>query len=167
MSSDSELVRRTLVLKDRGSYGQLVQKYQTEIRTYLLRLTRNKELADDLAQESFLLGFRNLNQLNESAHYRAWVYKIAYREFLKWARRKKENCNEVPDVGYSDITVSARSEVNSLLSQVRPEEQAALILCLGQEFTHHEAAEILQMPVGTIKSLILRAREKLGEHREQ
>jgi RNA polymerase sigma factor (sigma-70 family) len=160
--TDQELVHRTLVLKDRSSYGQLVQKYQREIRTYLVRLSKNKEMADDLAQESFLIGFRTLAQLKETKHYRAWMYSIAYHEFLQWFRRQK---NQVADEvrPHSELeNISSKLELNSLLKQIREEEQAAVILCLGHGFTHSEASDILKMPEGTIKSLILRAREKIG-----
>jgi RNA polymerase sigma-70 factor (ECF subfamily) len=162
VSTDQELVHRTLVLKDKFSYGRLVQKYQKEIRTYLLRLSRNKETADDLAQESFLTGFRNLAQLRDSGQYRAWMFRIAYHEFLQWLRRQKETATEDVEAHYENETLSAKAELNSLLKQIRDEERAAIILCLGHGFTHGEAAELLKVPEGTVKSLILRAREKIG-----
>ena len=162
MLTDQELVHRTLVLKDRFAYGQLVQKYQKEIRTYLVRLSKNKETADDLAQDSFLVGFRNLVQLKNTHHYRAWIYSVAYHEFLQWLRRQKNHNTEKTDLHSESENISAKVELNSLLMQIRDEERAAIILCLGHGFTHSEAANILKMPEGTVKSLILRAREKLG-----
>ncbi len=162
MLTDQELVHRTLVLKDKFSYGRLVQKYQKEIRTYLLRLSKNKETADDLAQESFLNGFRNLGQLKDSGHYRAWMFRIAYYEFLQWLRKQKATASESIENSSSYDDLSAKAELNSLLKHIRDEERAAIILCLGHGFTHGEAAELLNVPEGTVKSLILRAREKIG-----
>lgn len=162
MTTDQELVRRALVLKEKSAYSQLVQRYQKEIRTYLMRLTRNLETADDLAQESFLVGFRNLTQLTDSKNYRAWIYKIAYREFLQWHRKQKERAGDFSEPIQLSAPIATRVELVSVLNQIRAEEQAAIVLCLGQEFSHSEAAKILQIPVGSVKSLILRAREKLG-----
>ena len=162
MLSDRERVQRALVLDDRAAYGDLVRKYQVEIRTYLTRLTRNKEAADDLAQESFLHGYRHLAQLADGAKFRPWLFAIAHTQFLQWWRRRKDTSSELPETGGGEARVSARVEVESLLKALRPEERSAMILCLGHDFTHAEAAATLGLPLGTVKSLILRARQKLG-----
>lgn len=162
MLTDQDRVHRTLFLHDKNAYNDLVRKYQVEIRTYLTRLIRNREWADDVAQETFLKGYRLLAQLQEAAKFRSWIYSIAHTEFLQWYRKNKER--EVTlSSDTSELSVSARAEVNSLLKTLRPIECSAIVLCLGHEFTHSEAAEILKMPLGTVKSLILRAKEKLGE----
>lgn len=162
MISDRERVHRALVLDDRAAYSDLVRKYQTEVRTYLVRLTRNRETADDLAQETFLTGYRRLAQLTDAGKFRAWLYSIAHSQFLQWWRQRKPEGGEGPEQGGGEMAVSAKAEVESLLKSLRPEERSALILCLGHEFTHAEAAAMLALPLGTVKSLVQRARQKLG-----
>src|SRR5580704_5572813 len=93
---DSELVRRVLLLQDRGAYCGLVRKYQAEVRSYLARLTRSREWADDIAQETFLHGFRRLDQLKDHGKFRAWIFALAHSQFLQW-HRAHENFEEHED----------------------------------------------------------------------
>lgn len=162
-TTDRELIRRVLILGDRDAYCGLVRKYQAEVRSYLLRLTRKAEWADDLAQEAFLGGFRHLDQLKDHDKFRAWIYSVAHSQFLQW-HRSHESFEEVEEglEAADPSDVFARAEVKMLLKSLRPEESSALTLCLAHDFTHAEAALALGLPLGTIKSLILRAREKIG-----
>src|SRR4051812_46906924 len=84
--SDAELVRRVLILNDRDAYCGLVRKYQAEVRSYLLRLLGHRDYADDIAQETFLCGYRRLDQLKDHAKYRSWIYSVAHSQFLQWHR---------------------------------------------------------------------------------
>ncbi len=167
MQSDLDLVQRTLLLDDRKAYSQLVRKYQVAIRTYLARLTRNKEIADDLAQDTFLAGYRRLAQIHDGAKYQAWIYSIAHNEYLQWYRRQPKVTEslerELAGPQDEERAANAKIAVNELLQTMRPEEQSAIVLCLGHEFSHAEAAAILKIPVGTVKSLILRTRQKLTQ----
>jgi RNA polymerase sigma-70 factor (ECF subfamily) len=171
-ASDRELVQRVLILDDRNAYSALVRKYQSQIRAYLYRRTRDREWADDLAQEAFLQGYRSIHQLSGGDRFRGWLFTIAHRQFLQ-AYRSRTNEHQSIDNWPGDGVVlfepvssaglDERAEVQALLSSLRANEQEAIILCLGYEFTHPEAAEILGLSVGTVKSLVLRAREKLRD----
>jgi RNA polymerase sigma factor (sigma-70 family) len=160
---DRELVQRVLLLNDRAAYSGLVRKYQAVIRSYLFRLTHSRETADDLAQETFLNGYRRLDQLKDHDKFRSWIYSIAHSEFLQWFRSLKtfELSGESDDVA-DPTDFFAGAEVRSLFKTLKPEECSALTLCLGHDFTHSEAAAALNLPLGTVKTLILRAREKIG-----
>lgn len=162
MSTDKELVQRVLLLNDRTAYSGLVRKYQAAVRSYLFRLTRSREFSDDLAQETFLNGYRRLDQLKDHDKYRTWIFSVAHSEFLQWHRSQKtlESSESYDAIDATDVFAGA--EVRSLLKSLRPEESSALTLCLAHDFTHQEAAAALNLPLGTVKSLILRAREKLG-----
>ena len=160
--SDEELVRRVLILNDRQAYGDLVRKYQVAVRSYLRRLTANPEWADDIAQEAFLNGYRRLDQLKEFNKFRSWIYAVAHSQFLQWHRSHESFENEENIESPQTEDSFAGTEVRLLFKSLRPEECSALTLCLAHDFTHAEAAEMLNVPLGTIKSLILRAREKLG-----
>ena len=162
MSDDREWVQKVLLFDDRKAYSSLVRKHQATVRAFLLRRTRNLELADDLAQETFLQGYRRLDQLKDGSKFISWILSIAQNQFLQWARAQKNMTSELPDPGAEDPALTAGVEAASLLKSMRPEERSAMILCLGHEYTHTEAAEILKVPLGTVKSLILRAKQKLG-----
>ena len=163
---DRELVQRVLVLNDRNAYCDLVRKYQVEVRSYLVRLTHNGEWACDIAQETFLTGYRRLDQLKDFGKFRAWIYSVAHTQFLQWHRSHENfDSDEAIDVAIAGDAF-AGSELRMLFKSLRPEECSVLTLCLAHEFSHGEAAQMLNLPIGTVKSLILRARAKLGVKNE-
>src|SRR5215470_11191411 len=94
--SDAELIARVVVSDDRHAFGELVRRHQSAIRATLRRLAAgNLALADDLAQETFLLAYRNLKSFRQEARFSTWLYRIAYNAFLADARKTKETA--LPD----------------------------------------------------------------------
>jgi RNA polymerase sigma-70 factor (ECF subfamily) len=128
----------------------------------LWRLTGSREFADDIAQETFLSGYRHLDQLKDHDKFRTWIYSVAHSQFLQWHRSQKNFESSEGFDAADETDVFAGAEVRSLFKTLRPEECSALTLCLAHDFSHAEAASALKLPVGTVKSLILRAREKIG-----
>ena len=159
---DRELVKRVLLLNDRSAYSSLVSRHQASVRSYLFKLTHSQEWADDLAQEAFLNGYRHLDQLKDHTKYRSWIFSVAHTQFLQWHRSHKSFESSESHDAVQETDFYAGTEVRSLLKNLRPEECSALTLCLAHDFTHQEAADMLGLPLGSVKSLILRAREKLG-----
>src|ERR1043165_6878546 len=89
--TDAELIARVVVQDDRHAFSELVRRYQSSIRTTLRRLTAgNDALADDLAQDTFLLAYRNLRSFRQEARFSTWLYRIATNAFLADARKRKE-----------------------------------------------------------------------------
>src|ERR1043166_8284441 len=89
--SDAQLIARVLVQDDRHAFGELVRRYQSAVRATLRKLTGgNQALAEDLAQETFLLAYRNLRSFRQEARFSTWLYRIAYNAFLAAARTTKE-----------------------------------------------------------------------------
>jgi RNA polymerase sigma-70 factor, ECF subfamily len=159
---DRELVKRVLLLNDRSAYSSLVSRHQSAVRSYLFKLTHSREWADDLAQETFLSGYRHLDQLKDHTKYRSWIFSVAHTQFLQWHRSHKSFESDESHDAAQETDFFAITEVRSLFKSLRPEECSALTLCLAHDFTHQEAADMLGLPLGSVKSLILRAREKIG-----
>ena len=89
--SDAALIARVVVSDDRHAFGELVRRHQSAVRATLRKLTSgNSALADDLAQETFLLAYRNLKSFRQEARFSTWLYRIAYNAFLADARKMKE-----------------------------------------------------------------------------
>src|SRR5207245_3324803 len=89
--SDAQLIARVLVQDDRHAFGELVRRHQSAVRACLRKLTTgNHALADDLAQETFLLAYRNLKSFRQEAKFSTWLYRIAYNAFLADLRKTKE-----------------------------------------------------------------------------
>jgi RNA polymerase sigma-70 factor (ECF subfamily) len=164
MSTDNSLAQRARS-GDASAFGALVREHQSKVRGFLRRLTRgDAALADDLAQETFLEAHRKIAQFRGEGSFGAWLCGIAWSRFLMERRRRREEPLEASDETASADPTSAslaRLDLEKAMARLAPMETAALTLCYGFGHSHGEAAEILQLPLGTVKSHVLRGREKL------
>ena len=164
MSTDTILVQRART-GDAAAFGTLVRQHQSKLRGFLRRLTRgDAALADDLAQETFLEAHRKLDQFRGEGSFGSWLCGIAWSRFLMERRKRREEPLEAPDETASvDMNAAslARLDLEKAMAQLAPPERAALTLCYAFGHSHGEAAEILNLPLGTVKSHVLRGREKL------
>lgn len=152
--------------KDSAAFGVLVRMHQSALRGFLMRLTRGDgALADDLAQETFLEAFRKIAQFRGDGSFAGWLYRIAWSRFLMQARRRREESperfGEAGAMPHPEEAQLARLDLESAMSKLALAERAALTLCLALGQSHEEAAVTLGMPLGTVKSHVLRGREKL------
>lgn len=173
--SDAQLIARVLVQDDRHAFGELVRRHQSTVRACLRKLTSgNAALADDLAQETFLLAYRNLKSFRQESKFSTWLYRIAYNAFLADARRIKESQlpedaeleAEAAEDGSGDARPVARAatlkvDLERAMAKLSEQERAAIIQCYHNDLSHEEAAFVLGCPVGTVKTHVLRAKQKL------
>ncbi len=146
-----------------AAFGRLVREHQSKVRGFLRRLTRgDAALADDLAQETFFEAHRKLDQYRGEGSFASWLFGIAWSRFLMERRRRKEEPLE-DDAASDDprAVIHARLDLERAMARLAAEERAALTLCYALGHSHGEAAAILDMPLGTVKSHVLRGREKL------
>jgi len=157
---DLELVARVLACGDGDAFAELVRRHQSDVRRLLRRLTRgNAALADDLAQDTFLRAYRGLAGYR-GGKFGAWLYRIAYNVYASAIRATKPAVEaDERDVDPPD---GLRLDLEAALGTLRHEERLAIALTIGRDITHEEAAEILGWPLGTLKSHVLRGREKLA-----
>src|SRR5204863_2534435 len=133
--SDAQLIARVVVTDDRHAFGELVRRHQSAVRATLRKLTSgNAALADDLAQETFLLAYRNLKSFRQEAKFSTWLYRIAYNVFLGDARKIKEL--SMPDDMDADALSPAGAE-----EKERPARQAALRIDLERAMSVLSDAE--------------------------
>src|SRR6516165_347192 len=89
--TDAQLIARVVVHDDRNAFSELVRRHQSAVRATLRRLTAgNHALADDLAQETFMLAYRNMKSFRQEAQFSTWLYRIATNAYLAEARKRKE-----------------------------------------------------------------------------
>jgi RNA polymerase sigma-70 factor (ECF subfamily) len=133
------------------------------LRGYLRRLTRgNHALADDLAQETFLEAHRKLSQFAGKGSFAGWLYAIAWSRFLMEARKRKlEPLDDMDDRVAPQSDPALKLDLEKALALLRPPERSALTLCFALGMPHEEAAEVMKVPLGTLKSHVARGREKL------
>ena len=148
------------------AFGRLVQMHQQALRAFLRRLCGNAADADDLAQEAFVFAWEHIARFDPARPFRPWLFGIAWRKYRErkrgWLRLlKRENAAASDETSFAPDP-GLKLDLVKATSTLPPEQRAAVLLCLGAEFTHAEAAEALALPLGTVKSHINRGREKLA-----
>jgi RNA polymerase sigma-70 factor, ECF subfamily len=171
--SDGQLIARVVVSDDRHAFSELVRRHQSSLRATLRKLASNAALADDLAQEAFLLAYRNLKSFRQDAKFSTWLYRIAYNVFLADARKMKElpmpedmDVDALSPPGFAEKNHPARQaalriDLERAMSVLSDAERAAIVQCYHNDLSHEEAAEVLGCPVGTVKTHVLRAKQKM------
>ncbi len=177
--TDAELIARVVVRDDRHAFSELVRRHQSAVRTTLRRLTAgNHALADDLAQDTFMLAYRNLGSFRHEAGFSTWLYRIATNAYLADARKRKEELlgdrdadladEEGEDAPGSDTggpdparAASLSMDLARAMAVLSDAERAAIVQCYHNDLSHEEAAQVLNCPVGTVKTHILRAKQKM------
>ena len=178
--SDAELIARALVADDRHAFAELVKRHQSSVRACLRKLTAgNHALADDLAQETFVLAWRNLKSFRQEARFSTWLYRIATNCWLADARKRKEELlgDRVDAVAEDEddaMTATAdhthadhargsslRLDMERAMAVLSEGERAAIVQCYHNDLTHEEAAYVLGCPVGTVKTHVLRGKQRL------
>jgi RNA polymerase sigma factor (sigma-70 family) len=149
------------------AFSRLVAAHQQGLRGFLRRLTGNWAEADDIAQETFVFAWQSMARFDDGRSFRPWLYGIGWRKFRQarrsWLRLLKRESHAAemaqsttsPDPGL-------RLDLAAAVNMLAPEQRAAVLLCLGCEFTQTEVAEALALPLGTVKSHVARGREKLA-----
>jgi len=146
------------------AFGRLVHMHQQGLRAFLRRLGARD--ADDIAQETFVFAWEHIARFDSTRPFRPWLFGIAWRKFREgkrsWLRRLTRQGHATADMETAlQPDPGLKLDLAKALGDLSPEQKAALLLCLGCEFTHAEAAEALAMPLGTVKSHVARGREKL------
>ena len=165
--TDADLVARVLVDDDQHAFSELVRRHQSSVRGLLRQLTRTDvALADDLAQQAFLRAYKNIRSFRGEARFSTWLYRIAYNCFREDARRRKElvgideerlQTQQDPQVADPGL----RHDLMRALNLLPLNERSAILLCCQNGLSHDEAARVLDIPLGTVKTNVLRGREKL------
>jgi RNA polymerase sigma-70 factor (ECF subfamily) len=169
-ASDADLILAVLDRDDREAFAELVRRHQSKIRTVLRRLTGgDAAFADDLAQDTFVLAWRNLKNFRFEARFSTWLYRIAFNAWQSEVRKRREllleNADEVAaldETAFDEMPdVASRVDLERAIATLSDGERAAIAACYYADLSHEEAAQALGMPVGTVKTHVLRAKAKL------
>ncbi len=165
---DADLIARVLVNGDDHAFGELVKRHQSSVRNFLRGwLHGDASRADDLAQETFLKAYKNLRQFGGQGQFSSWLYTIAYNEFRGWARsaRVHENIDEMqleePSEGSGQAQHDFKKDLNRAMTFLSLEERSAVVCCAMNGMTHQEASSVLGLPLGTVKTNLLRGKDIL------
>ena len=166
---------------DQDAFAQLVQRHQRRVFNLVFRMLQQYEEANEVTQETFLAAWQGLPSFRGDARFSTWLYRIAYNCSLKQLEQRKrdialqvavqaeqslqqESCDERAE---AEMEAHERQVlVREHLSMLPAKYRVVLVLRHLQELTYEEMAEILTMPIGTIKTHLFRARNLLKERLE-
>jgi RNA polymerase sigma-70 factor (ECF subfamily) len=171
--SDAQLLARVAAGGQREVFGMVIARYQKQIRTTLFRLTKgNLALVDDLAQETFLQAYLKIRGYKGHGSLGGWLSKIAFHSFLQYLRKEKkfdllQDDHAAADPASHGDQIQSEIDLEKAMQTLGIHERIAIDLCLANGFSHSEASDIMEMPLGTVKSHVLRGKSKLKKLLEQ
>ena len=177
--SDQEIVAEVLAGKQHR-YAELVGRYQGPIVNYVYRMMGQYEDAVDLSQDVFLKAYSALESYQPRYPFSAWLFRIARNAPIDELRRRRlrtvpldapiatgegsvDRQIEAPDVGPEQqyLRAELQGELGALVAELPEKYREPLVLRHGAELSYEEIAEALELPLGTVKTRIFRAREAL------
>jgi RNA polymerase sigma-70 factor, ECF subfamily len=163
---------------DQDAFAQLVQRYQRRVFNLVYRMLQQYEEATEITQETFLAAWQGLPSFRGDARFPTWLYRIAYNCSLKQLEQRKRDralqvaleteqvLEDASNETRANAEIDARDRqalIQEHLSHLPAKYRIVLILRHLQDKTYEEMAEILTMPIGTIKTHLFRARNLLKE----
>jgi len=169
-------------MTEKEKFDQELLPHLEALHSFAYHLTYNEEDAEDLVQETFIKAFKYLDHYDEGTNAKAWLFKILknvyINEFRKKNRRPRQvdfeeasayhDGEDVAVVSYDDLRAELfdqimGDEVNLALQSIPEEFKTIILLCDIEDFTYQEIAKILDIPVGTVRSRLFRARNMLKD----
>jgi len=176
---DDVLVKRAKDGEERA-YQQLVQKYERALQFHILKMIKDSSKTEDLVQESFVKAFENLSRYNTDYAFSTWLYRIATNHTIDYLRKKKLqtlSIDEPIDSPDGNLKIQLKAEnsqadrdiirkqrqqmVGNAIEDLPDKYRAVIKLRHMQEKSYQEISKILDLPLGTVKAHIFRARELL------
>jgi len=155
--------------QDAAAFGELIRRHQSQVRNFLRKLTRDETLADDLAQDCFLHVWDKIHTYSGTGSFIGWVLKVAYTTFLQSKRKSKRYHEILEQAGHeADRTRVAGQnapetelDLDTLLAALNEQERVIMIFSYACGLSHREISEATELPAGTVKSIIHRAKERI------
>jgi len=168
----------------RREFERLALRYQKEVFNAALRIVRNRDDAEDLAQEAFVRAYAAFNQFQPGTNFKAWIFRILMNTYINEYRRKMRGPDIMPledvtpDAEFRVMRQQARietqpeeavlartfeGEIEEALRSLPEEFRVVVLLADVEEFAYAEIGEILNIPIGTVRSRLFRGRKLLRD----
>jgi RNA polymerase sigma factor (sigma-70 family) len=163
MQTDAELLARIIVEDDREAFEVILKKYQSPLRAFFRKMCGGDEaLADDLAQETFFNAYRGLRSFKGGSQFLTWLYAIAKNVFYQHLRTRTQHEELGENDGESyQMDKDVSLDISKCMLLLNPEERMILSLSYAEGLSQTEVAELMGIPLGTVKTHTLRAKDKL------
>ena len=181
---DSELARLAELGRE-PAFRELLIRYERPIFSLIYRMVRDRELAEDLAQETFVRAFNAIASYNSSYKFNSWIFKIASNHTINYLRKGKLDTVSIfgtSDGGLGDRELQIKSKTENphefterrelggrievAIGELREEYRMAILLYHVEGYSYEEIADIMDIPLGTAKTYLFRARKELKKHLE-
>jgi len=180
---DYEIVRRAVDNNDQKAYAELMGRYRDSIYFMLLKMINNKDDAEDLTIEAFGKAFKRLHQYTPKYAFSTWLFKIASNNCIDWIRKQKKKKtlsldNPIGTGDGEDMTIEIRSDgpdpadvvmktqkaeiLRDVVAKLKPRYRTLVELRYYKEYSYEEIAQEMDLPLGTVKAQLFRAREFLN-----
>lgn len=180
---DRELA--TLAAKGReGAFRELLTRYERPVFSLIYRMVRDRTLAEDLAQEAFIRAFNAIGSYKTSYKFSNWIFKIANNHTIDHLRKRKldtvsidgsPHASSQDEVESTRLVVESSSEspqefvenkelggqIEAAIGELRPEYKSVILLRHVEGYAYDEIADIMELPLGTVKTYLHRARNEL------
>ena len=182
---DVALVERALVGEE-DAYAEIVRRYERPVFSLVVRMVRDRQRAEEISQEAFLKAFRALRRFDRSRKFSSWLFKIAHNTAIDSMRRGQLDttsldAGEAEERSWSDVLAdeqtiapdrqatagALRGAMERAVGRLRPEYREAFVLRFGQGLAYQEIADVLDLPMGTVKTNIHRARKEFARLLEE
>ncbi|CAN5747175.1 RNA polymerase sigma factor RpoE [soil metagenome] len=186
--TDQQVVQRARDGSERA-YRELIGRYQRPVFSLIYRMVRDREKAEDLAQDTFVKVLNAIDRYNPDYKFSSWIFKIAHNTSLDHLRRKEpetlsldgsphartaaeaEASTITPESGGENpeqyaLNRELGTEIDGAMATLRMEYRMAIMLCHVEGRPYEEIAEIMDVPLGTVKTYIHRGRKELMERLE-
>lgn len=177
--SDIALIERILG-GDQSAYAELVKRHQRFVFTLALRFAKNREDAEEVAQDSFIKAYRSLSAFQGNSKFTTWMYSIVYTTAMTFLRKKRVDTTSIDDENtyiqlestrgsFDNNTAEKKSRsyyLNLAISQLLPDDAAIITLFYNGEQSLEEIAATMGMETNTVKVKLFRARQRLKDKLE-
>jgi RNA polymerase sigma-70 factor (ECF subfamily) len=170
-----------------SAYRELLGRYERPVFSLVFRMVRDRNVAEDLAQEAFIRAFNAIDSYNPSYKFSNWIFKIANNHTIDFLRKRRldtvsihgsphagnaqeeartslvvEATNERPDAFVENKELGA--QIERAIGLLRPEYRTVVLLRHVEGYSYEEIAETTELPLGTVKTYLHRARNELKDH---
>lgn len=184
-ATDQEIVALAVEGKE-SAYRELIRRYERPVFSLVLRMVRDRQLAEDLSQETFIKALNAIASYRPEYKFSSWIFKIANNAAIDHLRRRElntlsidgsPNATSAEDIEATALQVGDKSEtplaelearelgtaIERAIGQLRPEYRSCIMLRHVEGLAYEEIAQLLDLPLGTVKTYIHRARHELRD----